>query len=409
MEPTTATITDPGVIATTTSGVAIVEPAVGDSAPISLEDVKTAAEAAVKAFAENQKSSPVPVFNTTASPNFIKSLGDNEENAFEAFYRTGDTGGVKHLVSGEAKDSRGQNAELITIAPSVKYMGFKASNATDMNIGTAADGGDLVPVDHFNSIIARRDESMITARLGVRQFVGNATALDVPVDNEADGEFVNTNEAAAFDLDAPAVAKVTLTLVKKSKEIRISYELLQDEQSNLMGFLPEWVGRGLAKTHNADLVTEVNTNGSNLLTTTSSTVLAAGELEDAVYSNDLGPYLDDTGSVGFVVPPLTYGKVIQLTGSERWYAETHQGSVAGPNTLGYPVVFSAKVEAYGTTTNKFALFGNFFYVGLYEAPSMTVLRDPFSNAGTGQVSFWYYTRYDYGTLQAEGIGYIDHA
>ena len=58
---------------------------------------------------------------------------------------------------------------------------------------------------------------------------------------------------------------------------------------------------------------------------------------------------------------------------------------------------------------KSVYFGNWNYVARYGAPGLTVLRDPFSNAGTGQVSFWYYFRVDYGVLQSEAIAYADQA
>jgi HK97 family phage major capsid protein len=70
---------------------------------------------------------------------------------------------------------------------------------------------------------------------------GQGTTVNVPVDNEADGEFVSTNEAAEFDLDAPATAQVAMTLVKYSKQIKISYELLEDEDANLLAFLSDFV------------------------------------------------------------------------------------------------------------------------------------------------------------------------
>jgi HK97 family phage major capsid protein len=91
-------------------------------------------------------------------------LGDSETRAFAHWIKTGDDGGIREL---------------------------RASNATDMNIGTAADGQYLVPTGHYNQVIARRDEAMLANQIGVMNIPGQGTTVNVPVDNEADGEFVS--------------------------------------------------------------------------------------------------------------------------------------------------------------------------------------------------------------------------
>ena len=86
--------------------------------------------------------------------------------------------------------------------------------------------------------------------LGVTEIPGVGTTVDVPYDDEADGEFIVTTETEEFDDDAPALNKKSLTLKKYSKIIRISHELLRDEDARLLSFLTNFVGRGMAKTHN---------------------------------------------------------------------------------------------------------------------------------------------------------------
>src|SRR3990167_8371510 len=94
-------------------------------------------------------------------------LSDDETRSLAAFIRTGDAEGLREL---------------------------RASNNTSMNIATAADGGDAVPTGHFQQIIERRDEQMLAKKLGVRPIGGKGTTVNVPYDNEADGEFVVTAE-----------------------------------------------------------------------------------------------------------------------------------------------------------------------------------------------------------------------
>jgi len=311
-----------------------------------------------------------PAFNKTR-------LGDDEVKAYTHFLRTGDSSGIK------------------------------ASNDTDMNIGTAADGGNAVPTGHFNEIIARRDEMMLSNKLGLRKIPGIGTTVNVPTDNEADGEFVSTAEAGTFDRDAPAISQVAMTLVKYTKRVELSVELLQDEDSRLMAFLSDFVGRGMAKTHNNLLVTEVAANGTQFKQFASASAIAAGEVQDIIYNNDLEPYLDDA-SVAWVTRPSTFGDIVSLQGNDFIYDRTPQGDGRGRTLAGFPVAFSQKVAAPAASA-KSILFGNFYYVGWREAPGFTVLRDPYSKASTGQVVLHYYFRTVYKVLQAEAIGYGQQA
>jgi HK97 family phage major capsid protein len=306
--------------------------------------------------------------------------GSSETQAFSHWVRTGDGGGLREL---------------------------RASNATDMNVGTDADGGYAVPDGHFQGIIARRDESMLAARLGIRLIPGQGTTVNVPLDAEADGEFVSTSEGSGNDQDAPALGTKALTLVKYTKRVDLSLELLEDEDSRILDFLADFVGRGMAKTHNNLLLTEVASNGTDFGNFASASAIAAGELEAICGNVDLSHYLDDTASVAWVMRSSTLWAIRALTGTERLYAEQTLGSAAPGQLLGYPVALSDKAAAIGASA-KSVYFGNWNFVGYREAPGFTVLRDPYSKASTGQISLHYYFRTVYGVLQAEAIGYKDH-
>ena len=321
-----------------------------------------------------QRGVQIPNINTT-------SLGETDESVFCHFLRTGQ--GLHEV---------------------------RASNDTDMNIGTAADGGHAVPTGHFQGIIARRDESMLAGVLGVRNIPGIGTTVNVPLDAEADGEFVSTAEAASTDRDAPALGQKALTLVKYTKRVEMSVELLNDEDSNLMTFLNDFVGRGMAKTHNDLMLTEVATNGTSLKTFASNSAIADGEIEDIESDDDLGGYLDDTASVAWVMRNSTLGAIRKISGSDRVYSVEGGGGPgvrANRSLIGYPAYRSNKAAAIATTA-KSVYFGNWNYVGKREAPQFEVLRDPYSKASTGQIVLHYYFRTVYGVLQAEAIGYGEH-
>lgn len=323
---------------------------------------------------ENQPINEIKAVNK--APAVLKhGRGDTEAQAFKA-WASGDSGETEFEV--------------------------KASNATDMNIGTAADGGNLVPTGFYNQIITRRDETSLKARLPLMNVPGVGTTVDVPIDNEADGEFVATAEAATFDLDAPAVSKKSLTLAKYTKYVDVSYELLEDTPTRLEAFLADFVGRGMAKTDNNLLITEVAANGTNFKTFAGAAAIAFGEPEDIIYNNDLSPYLEDDNAIAWVMRSSTLGDIKSIVGNDRQYSMNVDG--ANRQLLGYPVYYSQKAPAVATG-NKSVYFGNWRYVAYREAPSLTFLRDPYTVAVSGQVRLLWHYRVVFGVLQSEAIGY----
>lgn len=334
-----------------------------------------------------------PVRTVNAAPHLKIARGDSWAGAFTHWVQTGDKGGL----DASGFDVNGEIGNGYTINA--------ASNATDMNIGTAADGGDLVPVGFYNQIIAKRDETLLAAKLPILRVPGVGTTVDVPYDNEADGEFVVTSEAATFDLDAPALSKKALTLALYSKYTDVSYQLLDDTPSNLMGFLADFVGRGMAKTHNNLLLTEVATNGTSLKTFASATVIAFGEIESIVGNDDLSAYLDEDAAVAWVMRNSVMWEIKSLVGTDRQYAMNDDN---GANQLlGYPVLKSQKSGA-TTASAKSVYFGNWRQVGMREGAGLTFVRDPYTVAIKGQIRLLWHFRTVYGVLQAEAIGYAAH-
>ena len=363
-----------------------------------LEDVAQTVKAVQERVTKIEET-PVPapvqtpeVKGMGKAPAVIGGLGDTEAKAWAAFYKRGDVGGIKHLQVDEGQ-----------------YQ-IKASNDTDMNIGTAADGGNAVPTGHYNGIITKMDEIALYQRLGVEVIPGEGTTVNVPLDNEADGEFVSTAETTAFDRDAPAIGTVAMTLVKYTKKIEMSYELMQDETSQLMAYVNRRVGFGLAKTHNQLLVTEILANGTAGLTFDAAAAIGAAEVPELMYKLK-GEYAD---SAVWLADRGTEGYLRGLTGNNFQFVPTPMGSITGSQAtgasrelFGRPIFNTAKMPDIGAG-NKSLVFGNFAYVGMRLAPDMTVLRDPYSKAVKGQVLFHYYFRTVYKVLIAEAIQYATH-
>lgn len=351
-------------------------------APDPEQDAKVAALEAeiadLKAF-RRQVEAEAPVNDPgiagkTVNVNTKTKRGDDEVKAVAHYVRTGDVGAVKSL---------------------------KASNDTDMNVGTPADGGYAVPTGHYQGIIAKRNETMLRDKLGVLMIPGKGTTVNVPYDNGAANVFVSTNEAAGFDRDAPVLNQHAMTLVKYTKKIELSDELLEDEDSRILDFLDDFVGRALALTHNSALVTAALAGGTSVALGAAAAATAT-DIPRLVYA-----LADEYGdNAQWVMRRATEGKYREKTGDNWQFMPMPQGG--GRNELwGAPINHAAAAPAIGAGL-KSVIFGNFGYMGYREAPRLTFLRDPFSGGATGQVKFYYYTRFVYKVLQAEAIVYGTH-
>jgi HK97 family phage major capsid protein len=329
-------------------------------------------------------------------------LGDSEVRALAAFVRTGDRGGVRELM---AEDEEGKEGVTIHL-PSRSEM--RAVDST-MNITTAADGLNIVPIGFAGSIVARKGEIDLTPKLGCRRVPGKGTTVNFPYDNADAVVFATTAEqddahAQNYQRDAAVLGLKAFTLVKKTKKVELTEELTDDEDAALMDYLADLIGRGIALTHNTMLLTEVAANGTSLKTFAAAAAIAAGEPEAIVFNNTLGFYLDDGGAVAWVMRNPTFGAIAAITGNPRLYAQTPGGSFEH-EILGYSVELSTAAAAVAASA-KSCYFGNWFYVGFREDPALRIIRDPYTVDGL--VILKYSFRAVYGVLQAGAIGFGVH-
>lgn len=309
------------------------------------------------------------------APAYLKSgRGDSEQRATAHYLRTGDVGALGRIEQ-------------------------RASNDTDMNVTTSADGGYAVPTGLADSITAKRSEMAIYKKIGVVDIPGIGTTVNAPVDNGTANEFVSTSEAGSFDRDAPVLGQKAMTLVLYSKKIQLSVQLLADEDAKLLDFVTNYVARALSFTENKLLVTEALASG----TTSALGAAAAATVTDIpkLYYAMGDEYGDN---LAWIMKRATQGAYMTLTGNNFQLAGTPPGS--GPGLWGQPVYNSSAVPAIGTGLKSLILLnGNF--VGRREGV-LTFLRDPYSSAGTGQVNLWFYTRLVYKVLVADAVQYGTH-
>ena len=323
--------------------------------------------------------------NNAKTASFNKTeLGDTPQGALAHYVRTGDGGGLREQ---------------------------RAANNTGMNITTSADGGYAVPTGHYPEIIARRDEMMLATQLGLRAIPGKGTTVNVPIDDEADGEFATTaemgddNSTNVYERDAPALNVAAMTLVKKTKKIELTEELLEDEDSKILAFINDFIARGMAKTHNSMLLTEVLANGTAALTLDAAATIGSTEIPELVYK--LADEYTEVGTVAWIMRRATEGVIRGLNGTAFQFAPTPAGLVAGarPGLWNYPVYNSAYAGACAAS-GKSLVFGNFWYVGYREGETLNFLRDPYTV--DGKVILKYSFRQVYKVLQAEAVLYASH-
>lgn len=304
---------------------------------------------------------------------------DTEEGVYCRWVRSGDAGAQRELME------------------------MRASNDTTMNVTTAADGGDLVPVGHYNQIIERLRPQALYERTGVRMIPGAGLTVNVPIDNEADsGEFVSTAESAAFDRDAPAINKKAMTLVKYTKKVDLTFELLQGEDSGLLAFLARYVADGMAATMNKLQVAKALADGTASFTSAGGTAIAASEVKQLLYS--LPARYASGPDVSWLMKRSTEGYVRALTGDAFLFNETPSGSMQG--TLeGLPVYTDDNMGAVALSA-KSLLVGNWGYMGLRLDPALTVLRDPYTRSSYGEIVMNYYFMAVFEVLQAGAFMYM---
>lgn len=354
------------------------------------KQIKRAEE--IEALGADLRSAPgsTPSGQQSAPP-VLQYAGDDRQTAEKRavrLYVRGDEGAIREMDAQMRAEAR-------------------ASNDTDLNIGTPADGGYLVPTAHYQGIIAKANDIALADRLGVMPFTPEGgTTMNVPVQSGTTNKFVSTNEAATFDRDAPAFGQTAMTLVKFTKDVQLSDELIADNGSDLFTFLNFYVGEALGLTHNSALITEALANGTST-TLAAAAAATAADVQTLVYALK-GRY---TASAQWIMRRATEGAYRKLQGTDFLFAETPSGMpVAGPTgaTLWkFPLWNEDDTLPAIGAGNKSILFGNFGYMGR-RSTVLTMLRDPYSKASTGQLVMHYYTRIVYKVLQAEAILYGKH-
>jgi len=305
------------------------------------------------------------------------------------------------IDAGEEREARRTFFHYLRTGDELALREVRAYNDAAMAIGTDAAGGYGVPVGLVKEIKARRDESMLAVKLGCELVEGVGTTIDYAVDDESDVLFSAVAEAGPVLQDTPALNKVQLTYVKYGKHQKISWELERDEDVELERFIRGWLTRGWAATHNNLLVTEVLANATGALVFDADNAVAVGEIPEL--AGKVMPEYLDSPNVAWLMNPAT---VAHLRGKTGDPFQLGLPSTGARELWGYPLAQSSYMPTIDASA-KTIVFGDWSYVAYRDGP-LNVLRDPYSNAATGEITLWSYFSAVYRVTQAEAIAYGTH-
>lgn len=354
-----------------------------DAVGLTAEDVTNAVKSAITPFREEfdtlktlmtQPANRLGVGSPIKSTNLNNKtpLGDNLNTAVAYWVRTGDTSAIK------------------------------AANDTIMNTTTGADGEYAVPDQHIQRIMTRAGESFLAPLVGCMTLpAGPGKTAYVPFDNESDVEFYSGSEQVdagtnTFTRNSPALGQATLAMERRDMEIPLSIELIEWEDSNLMQYINDYIGRAFAKDQNSLLVSAAEAGGTTF-TLASNSAVSAADITGMVWGLPEGY----ENNAAWIMRKGTAGHVYSIQGDAFVFKGTPAGTGTpqAPMLEFAPVHFSANCEAVGAS-NKSLLYGDFSRMG-YRNSGLRFQRNPYRKTGLVFLEYHYWAVYK--TIISEAI------
>jgi HK97 family phage major capsid protein len=299
--------------------------------------------------------------------------------------------------------------------------GDRIAAKTTLAEGSNNTGGFLVPVDLYNEIIGRRDEMSLLGAFNIRRIKTNERQIVVP-GQSTKSSFAIVAESGSANFSEPNFANSkTITVYKYSLAMKVTSELLNDEQTNLQQFLSADIARAYAVAVNDAII---NGTGSSqpygILTRTTQNVTAAsatavtfGEVVSLEY-NIPAAYVEGAGptDVGFLMANASLGKVRALTGNYPQFGGINRDAVGGQGVIreidGFRAFASTSMPAM-TTGLKSMAFGNFNYYSFVENGSLEIKRNDQLYMNTDEVAFFCYVRFGGDLIQPEAFTTLTQA
>ena len=305
---------------------------------------------------------------------------------------------------GDLKTGRASNEYKAAMLGALRSNFRQVSNV--LVEGTDSAGGFLVPEEYDTRLIEKLEQENVLRKLGTVIQTSGERKINVAATKPA-ASWVEESGALAFG-DA-TFSQVILDAYKLYVAVKVSEELLADNQYDLEGYLIRSFGQAIA---DAEEEAFIMGNGSNKPTgildaagggqigvTTAGAAITADEIVDLVYKLKR-PYRE---KAAFIMADSTLANIRKMkdsNGNFLWQPGLQAGEP--DRILGYPVYTSVYVPTVAAGKPVMA-FGDFSYynIGDRGIRSIAALHELY--AGVGQVAFLAKERVDGKLILPEAV------
>ena len=327
---------------------------------------------------------------------FVKTVGGDHDGGY-AF---------KHWIRTGVMNSYTKNNE----------QDWTATKTNVLNETTGTEGGILVPEGLYTTIIAKRDEMSIIRANGAMVIQTNLDSVQVPVENARMTTAI-VAESGSYVAAEPTFTSNVVPIYKFGNQLRLTDELVSDEQTNIMGYLSNGLGRAFGLMENQYCIAGTGsaqpkgllTGGTAAITAASTTAITAAELV-SLYHALPEPYTSNPSEVIFVTRNATLGALRALASSSIFTFNLQpQGDQGAQQLYGHKVAVSGYMEA-ATTGKKSILVTNLAagYI-MCERAGMVMQRNPYLLQATGQIALFSTMRFGGTTTVAEATQILTQA
>ena len=326
----------------------------------------------------------------------VSSLGGDHDGgqAFKHWIRTGQ---MNYYTKGNEQD-------------------WSSTKTNALNETTGTEGGILVPEGLYTQIIAKRDEMSVIRSNGALIIQTNLDTVQVPVENARMTTAI-VAESGSYVAAEPTFTSNSVPIYKFGNQLRLTEELVADEQTNIMGYLSNGLGRAFGLMENQYCIAGTGssqpkgllTGGTAAITAASTTAITAAELV-SLYHAMPEPYTSNPSEVIFITRNATLGALRALASSSVFTFNLQpQGDQGAQQLYGHKVAVSGYMQA-ATTGQKSLLVTNLAagYI-LIERAGMVMSRNPYLLQATGQVALFTTMRFGGTTTVAEATQILTQA
>lgn len=397
-----------------------VRKATSDAAKIAAREAlaEHEAEQKAKAEAEQKAAEEQTALREEIRAEVTEELNAERDKAAEAWKnRRGSFSvpKVTDLGSGEGLESDEVKSFLHYIR-----RGDEVAYRAAMQEGTDSEGGYTVPTALHNEIVAKLDEMAFARSMGAQIFRANSDTYRVPVE-AGEASFAIVAEEGAANESEPTIDAVDITAYLYSNIMKVSMQLLEDEQSNLMSYLTRRVAEKKSLIENNHVATGNGTTqpqgvfvgGTAGLTSDSANTITAAEVPELLFT--LESQYANSPNLSWLGAQSVYAHIMGKAGSDFQFLGDGVAPIptsgARPrySLLNIPFFTNGSCAAISTTNKTLAIVDWSFY-GIFDRDgrlSMRRLNELY--AANHQVGIQSWFRFGGAVLQAEAIQYLTQA